>query len=239
MAKLRVLHIACDEKFFDTVYQTFERDSRLENKALLITPSKDYELKWITRRDAVVEVWNKKQIVDFFMSGQYDVVYFYSLRPDIWPYVPFIPSNKTVIWWLFGFEVYASNYGMRPLIALDLYKAKTKEIITKIGVEYGPKKRLIRSIKKIFYQLLLPIIIKRIDYFQPIYSIEMEYMRNIKGFRAEEFYNNNSLYFTTDIIVDKPKDGYVLIGNSASDTNNHLDILNNVSSMKYNSLKIW
>ncbi len=236
MRKLRILHIANDEKFFDGVYDTFLEDDRLSNEAVLVAFNKDYKYIWIKNTNRVELLYSRSLVKQKFQGDTYDVIYFHSLGFDLWRYFKYIPKNKTVIWWLYGFEIYFRNFGIKPIYPIELLKPITRGFN---NTKVDKMSWNIRTfIKYIYYSFLKDSVISRIDYFQPIYSIEYDYMKSVRGFRAEEFYNNNSLFFNIEPVTGKKKDGSIFLGNSSSDTNNHADILNKLQSLTTNKIII-
>ncbi len=63
----------------------------------------------------------------------------------------------------------------------------------------------------------------RVNYFQPVLPIEYSLLKLNRHFKAQEFYSNRSLDVFCDDTTQYGK-GNILFGNSASYTNNHLDV---------------
>lgn len=225
MQKIRVLHIAKDDKFFDPTYSHFENDERLYNSAVLLVDSMQYTFKYIKNTESVKLLANKSAIMEEF-SGPYDVIYFHSIRPELYSLIKYIPKDKIVIWWCWGYELYLTKMGMPPLISLPLYKSLTQNYIKSL------KKSFTKEIKEIikktitgrFWVRQRNKFISRVDYFQPVLPVEYSLMKKNRNFRAKEFYPNREttgLLYDEKIIIGK---GNILLGNSASYENNHLDV---------------
>lgn len=228
--KIKVLHIIKDDKFFDGVINAFESDERFENKSILFVNSPDYEFFRIKQTEKVELLWTKKMLKECLQSSDYDVIFFHSLNIDKYEYFKYIPTEKIVIWWCWGFELYSQARGMSQLIPIQLYKPQTKKLIESIK-KSGAKRMVMNLVRDLFwrpyYESLRRKVIARIDYFQPIVPLEYQLMEKVDGFHAKEFYYpqcfTNVLSNTGSVL---PADGGILVGNSTSPNNNHLDIWN-------------
>lgn len=226
MNRIRVLHITQDDKFFDGVYSSFESDERLQNKAILsVNIVENYKFRYIKHTDKIV-LLDEKGMGGFLRDGQYDVVFFYSLPPSNYKYFQYIPKEKKIIWWCWGYEIYGGYMGMPPIIPINKSYLSLTE---KLGPDAPHTlKEYLKSIK---YSLnrgknirRLEKILPRIDYFQPVLPIELQLMKQVPGFKAKEFYYPR--LFSTwklDNTQINPK-GSVFFGNSATYSNNHLDV---------------
>lgn len=232
MRKIRVLHITRDDKFFDPVFVQFELDQRLDNTAVLEVKNKNqYSFRRI-KNTGKVNLLERKEMRAIIRSGDYDVVFFYSMPRKHYDYFNWIPSDKIVIWWGWGVELYNPICGLKPMISVLLYKPLTAQVLKEIT------EKSVSVLKdKIGYFLLRPWnkwiqnkMIKRVDYFQPVLSQEFQLMKKLEGFRAKEFYYPNSFSLTiSDTSVSKSLSGSILIGNSQAPTNNHLDVWQDIS----------
>lgn len=228
--QIRFLHVANDEKFFDRVYNRFVNDSRISNSAILMVKTSNEKPKWI-HSDEVELVDSIVKAKQRLNRDDYDVIYFHSMTVMNWHLLRFVPKNKIVIWWLYGFDIYSSLHGAKPIIPLENYKAITKQIV----LDYlSNKKTILRKVKDAFIRFRFKKDfqdgLSRIRYFQPIYSSEMSLMKKFPQFNAKEFYYNNSLDFKLDKVMNKKRRGGIIIGNSSSATNNHIDIWKALSS---------
>lgn len=137
-----------------------------------------------------------------------------------------IPKNKIVIWWAWGYDLYCNFFGMKPLIPIDLLKPISDRLSKQNILSFNNIFK--EMISNYFIRFILSFcrkkVLKRIDYFQPVLSFEYHLMQKHFFFRAKEFYYLNSLCFSSDYDCHRLKCGNILFGNSASFTNNHLDV---------------
>lgn len=237
--RLRVLHITPDNKFFDSVITAWETYANIENSAIFIAQNPNYQLKYIKNTNKIDIIWNKKKLVERLLGNDYDVIYLHSLPAKLYKYINYIPSDRTVIWWGWGYDIYQSKRGLPPLVKLPLYKPLTKKFQARVN------KSLIGLLRLAYWTILRTLWSKRrnealtrIDYFQPVLTKEYRIICLNKFFRAKEFYCKYQGYPFEKINIVKSSTGDILLGNSATPTNNHLDVLEVVRSFKQEKQKI-
>ena len=232
VSKIRVLHIIRDDKFYDSVIDAFESDDRLANRSILVVDNPNYKFFRIKKTEKVEIIVGENNLKKHLRSHDYDVLFFHSLTFSQYHYHKYIPSNIVVIWWCWGFELYLNNNGAPPLFSVELYKPKTKKLLEQESDSFRNKlKNIIKEhILKYYYVYQRGQLIRRVDFFQPVISIEYDMMKNIKGFHAEEFYYPQCFTSYQMEIASHNSDGGILIGNSATFSNNHLDIWDSVKN---------
>lgn len=121
MDRLKVLHIILDDKFFDSVFNKFEKSQQFENIALLFVKKiENYQFQYIKNKDKVRLV-EKKGFVQTLCDGLYDIIFFHSLPVNMYKFIQYIPKEKVIIWWGWGYDIYDSVYGMEPLLNVNIY----------------------------------------------------------------------------------------------------------------------
>lgn len=222
MNKIKILHIIRDEKFFDLVIKNFEADDRLENQSILIVKTVPYQFKYIKQKEKV-QLVEMSRIKSFLKTADYDVVYFHSLPPSFWHIVLNIPKEKIITWWSWGYEIYSNKWGLKPLLPIELYKPLTKCLYNGernlCNVNY-----LKQKLRAVFYlNWIKRRILNRINYLQTVIPLEYRLLQDSTGIEAKEFYTYSKIDVDAPI-SPKHDDGTIQIGNSASFTNNHLDV---------------
>lgn len=221
--KIKILHIVKDEKFFEPTIQNFEADDRLLNRSVMMVNSPNYTFKFIKKKDKVNLVYGEEALKKE-LAGDYDVVYFHSLQTVLYRLVDYIPDDKIVIWWCWGFELYSTLEGMKPLISVPLYLPLTRKYLSE---KKSFQTKFKDTIKELFagyiWNYRRKKVLKRVDYFQPVLPIEYTLLKENRSFRAREFYSYKSLDGFCDIDCDSAGKGNILFGNSSSYTSNHLD----------------
>lgn len=226
--KIKVLHILKDDKkFFEPVLKQFESDPRLENQCILVVDKESDAFKSIPKTERITPIWSREQKKDYLTNGDYDVLFLHSFCPNNWNILNYVPENKIIIWWAWGVDIYCDNEKKTSmLIPIKLYMQDTYRYRFKnYGITYYLK-LLAKNIIRPFYLLEKHRILSRIDYFQPVIFDDYSLMKkHNKSLKAKEFYYPNSLgVLGQNEIEEKKADGIILFGNSASYTNNHLDV---------------
>lgn len=227
MNKYRIIHIIKDDKFFDGVFNRFENEDYLNNVALLeVKDVKNYQYRRIKNTEKV-QLVDRKEMSATLKKGDYDALFFHSMPVERYEYVNWIPKGKIVIWWSWGFELYHPVQGLKPLIAVQLFKPQTKILLDELKEsKFVIIKNTIRNYLSHFrYKRLQNRMLSRVDFFQPVIPLEYRMMCSIKGFQAKEFYYPKlSTIYQVETSILKDRNGGVLIGNSQSPNNNHLDV---------------
>lgn len=237
MKKIVILHVFDDEKFFDGVSNFFDALDNVHNRYCFYTPVKNYQFKYIKQSHKVEIFNNYKKYINLFSNKDIDIIYFQSLYINKYPLFNYISEDKKVIWWCFGTEIYSSHKGLKPLVQIELYKPLTREYIKKNETNIIHKiKENLKPILFFNYKHIQNKVIQRIDYFSPVIPIEYELMKKNPTFRARPFMLSNGpgLYqYKPFKIKEIPQN--ILIGNSLSYTNNHLDIFYHLKQIKITS----
>lgn len=226
--KIKILHLVRDDKkFFEPVLKQFDSDSRLENHCVLVVPKESDAFKSIPKTERITPIWSREQKKDFLTNGDYDVLFLHSFCSAYWDLLNFVPKNKIVIWWAWGMDIYCdSEKKTSMLVPIRLYMPETYRCrIKNYGLIYSIKS-LVKTIVRPLYLLEKRKTLARIDYFQPVvvddYYLMRKYNKSLKA--AEFYYPISPAKISVGDLVEKKSDGTILFGNSASYTNNHLDV---------------
>lgn len=213
-----------DMSFFDTVVGRFESDNRLSVRNILIVDREDYQYHHIKKTEKVTLLWNRQMVKEYLERGDYDVVYFYTLIPSRWELFKYIPKDKKIIWWAWGYDLYNRYYGLKPLLDIPLYKPLTVGLVRETGYLKQMVKIIVNCFLKPYYSFQRNSMLKRIDYFHPVFIDEYEMMRQQhEEFRAKVFFRPGSSIQNFSLSIKDPFGG-ILFGNSSTPTNNHLDV---------------
>ena len=234
MKIMRILHVFPDEKFFDYVSDFFDELNNVENLYIYYNREQNYTFKYIKNTSKIKIESSYKEYVKLFSSSNIDIIYFHSLPLNVWKFFRYIDKNKKIIWWCWGFEIYQKCRLMKPLVQVDLYKPLTLEYVRQNEI------KSIGLLRFLYWLLMYPYdyiirkkIISRIDYFTPVLPIEYQLMKKISYFRAKPFMLNSGpglaskVDFKFHLIPQN-----ILIGNSLSYTNNHLDVFSKIHSYR-------
>ena len=164
---------------------------------------------------------------------------FHTLTRDKYELVLNIPKNIKVLWLSWGYDIYEPWNEMPSVLSLDLYKKGTKSffnvpIFTRFKrfvkkIIFFKRYQKIRNDRRTLVESEVSIqkkLLARVDYMSTVLPAEFEMLSELPEFRAKyipfQYANRNSFDIITavDNVADK-----ILLGNSATPTNNHLSVL--------------
>lgn len=243
--EVKIAHIAVDEKFIDSAREIFEITYPLQN-TFYIASQKPW--RFLNDNANYIEL-NLKKWLQLFLFNQseiksYDVVIFHGLKTS-W-IIPILMCKQRYIWIGWGADYYNRSFGKKLLnmpLVLDKTRSYTKEISSNninfksrfLKLIKGSVKRIIGN--KFFFDLAC----KRIEIFSPVLPKEYDLVKEKFGLGKNTNYVNWNYGFleggfiTNIDIKDTCSSRSILLGNSATDTNNHieaLDLLSDIGSGK-------
>lgn len=233
MKNLTILHVFPDEKFFDSSSNDYDRIKGVVNLYYLYTPNQNYKFKLIKQTDKVKIINDKKKYLELFSNKDIDVILFHSLRKAFLDFFKYIDKKKVVIWWSWGGDIYNNIYNdVKPLIHWELYKPITSNYIEEHGTLSSPRRKTLRQLlRPLKHKYVLRKIIQRIDYFIPCIPIDYKLLKEqCNYFRADIFPYPKQIKKLSFICHNSPKN--ILIGNSLTYTNNHLDIFERINKIQ-------
>lgn len=238
-----ILHIVQDEKFIDKAYRMFEKVSPGNNK-FIMESNKQKEFKYIKNTPITVVSRYKFLSKKFAQSlAQYDFIIFHAIFTDDYLQLAMNADKNIKFVWIGWGSDYNFIYG-------DLYLKKTSKLYQSISKEN--KSSIKEEIKQKIKQFINKRIflrdvndrekaINRINYFAPV--LEEEYVlvkKSFKNFKPKFIdWNYGSVGDSLGGCLDKKINGNnILIGNSASFENNHLEAFDKVKKLNIGKRKI-
>ncbi|MFH5834125.1 TDP-N-acetylfucosamine:lipid II N-acetylfucosaminyltransferase [Halalkalibaculum sp. DA384] len=235
------MHIATDEKFIDTAHNIYEKAFPGKNKFLIIKRYKNQEIEHLSdyKNYHFIFIRNIDERISSTLSKA-DVIVFHGISTSMLSLIKIIPENTIKIWNVFGFEVYRNPY----LCGKELYGKKTYEKFV-----YSYKKEMKKKIKPFYYKLFkhqkepylqLIEVMKGMHYMGILYKEEFEFfkdkigLRDIKQIRFTYFPIENVLDIQSGVV----NGNNILVGNSASYSNNHLEAFEQLKKNKVEDKKI-
>lgn len=211
----KIIHFANDEKFIDKAFAAFKQFENTTQSDFYIF-NKLSQLKYIKFKCKVVEndFFKQTKIEEILNSYDLIVIHFLDSR-----YFDLLKNNKVktkIIWIGWGGDYY---WLINTLPYFSVYKNATKKHL-------GTKDNLlIKSIKKYKYRKRVRLL-NRIDFFSPV--LEEDYLLIKKNYRdfKPQFIEWNYGNLEDDYIIEgiNLEGDAILVGNSATSTNNHYDV---------------
>lgn len=235
MREIVILHVFKDEKFFDRVSDFFDSLQSVRNLYYFYNKN-NTNFKYIKKKEKIKVITSFKEYTEILKSSNIDIIYFQSLPETFYKFFRFINPKTIVIWWCFGFEIYYPVRFLSPLIKVDLYKPLTLYYKKRCTNSFSFK----TFIRPIYWMFRYPWdnlrrkrILRRIDYFSPVLPIDYKRMLCVPYFRAKPFMINSGpgLFEKKEFFYFSSAQN-ILVGNSFTYTNNHLDIFAKLKSFQ-------
>ena len=233
MESKKIVHIATDEKFIDSAEKVYELAFPCQNYFVILGVSGLEMLNKVSTRNSIITIsrkeisqLSKKRDIKVLMDNAKIVIFhgMGSMHLDFFNYCNV--KHKTLIWSVFGNEIYGLHelqkrlYGKKTFFRFILwnhFKMSLRRLLTKNA----------RSIKK-------KQAFKAMNYVCVLYKEEMEFYRNL-DLLSKDSQQITFTYYPTDFIIKENTsfvDGNnILLGNSASFSNNHLDAFHHLKSL--------
>ncbi|MEB7883348.1 TDP-N-acetylfucosamine:lipid II N-acetylfucosaminyltransferase family protein [Serratia fonticola] len=236
MKKLKILHLCTDEKFIDRAINTFE--SAYPNQNILCLYNKGETISHIKRKVDLKAGFKESLFgMDFSIVGKIDVLVVHSLRDFWFRTIERLDKSIPIVWIGWGYDYY------------DLMGGRDKWLLEKTNILFNQTKKNI-SIKQYVKNLVLyPFFrrvkcIERIQYFSPVIPDEYNLLkkcRNWRKFPEQVSWNYCAAEKDLSCYVFDHQDlkrENILVGNSATITNNHLEIFNTLKDIQLRERKL-
>ncbi|WP_146490019.1 TDP-N-acetylfucosamine:lipid II N-acetylfucosaminyltransferase [Vibrio sp. T20] len=219
-----ILHIAPDEKFIDIAFRLFEEVNPGGNKLVVITKSE--ELRYIKKSEFIRLSPEELERKDFniYFKGVIAVVFHSLAHHNVK-----VPAGIKTLWIGFGYDYYDLIYSDSDELLLNQTR-KLKWSLNKIGFLKNKLKKvpLLKVTNNIFKGVTSKInTVNKMDYFSPVLNSEYQLVKQSVSKFAPGFIDWNYGTLEDDLLrgfKDRKVFGNnILIGNSASFTNNHLE----------------
>ncbi|GAK22973.1 4-alpha-L-fucosyltransferase [Vibrio sp. JCM 19052] len=226
---MKILHICPDEKFIDAAINNFDKCND-RSEYVVITNSTD--LKYVTLKHRVKKISLVRFIYlnSFNKFKNYDLIVFHSMITKNRVILKLLRRNskQKIIWIGFGFDYYSL---LNQNFILD-YKVKSELNI----IDYKKiKKKLIDNV------LGDKLIFDKIDYFAPVFKSEYDFLKSKLKFKVPYIdWNYASFSGVLNYFDDRMVYGdSILVGNSASPSNNHKHIIEKLSELRVNNKLVF
>lgn len=236
-----ILHLLSDDKFTDYAISQFDAVAPNQNRFVILTYTDNYVCKYIKQIDAaVLVVVGSPEYKDLCNNlANYKAIVTHNLSTSAQVHIiKSAPVHVKIAWVFWGFEVYSRNEHIKKCLGTQtrfiynkyLFKQYLKAILKRItsGEKYA---RVYQVPKEIF---------KRVDFCLTDLKEDFELAR--KSFKCNfqwAWYNYYSIEDTIGSLVDSNINGEnILIGNSSSTTNNHLETFKFLKKLNIGKRKI-
>lgn len=241
---MKILHIATDDKFLEHAFPVFEKVYPGVNDVFVFAPK--IPLKYVKLIPDRIETeqssfFNKKPKLLKSIYQNYDLVVFHSLEGSTYPELTNIPENTPTIWLGWGFDYYHELLNNIPV-----YLDNTRQIYSRLETA-NPKRKAAALVKKLI-RVLWPDnskirAIEKISIFSPVLPEEYDMVKSSRKWRCfPEFASWNYGTMEDNLIKGFESESVtgdaILVGNSATYTGNHAEVLNLLHKLQVNNRQV-
>ncbi|TKS56988.1 TDP-N-acetylfucosamine:lipid II N-acetylfucosaminyltransferase [Mesohalobacter halotolerans] len=245
-AKNKLIHIATDEKFINNAYWQFEQALPSQNLFyILVNTTNSEQLKYLKLEEHMVLIKNNLNNVRIFLKKieKYEHFIFHGLGYTQSVIFNRLPRGSFRCWILFGAEFYQNSYLFN---SRKLLGHRTNLLFRKETSRISVFKNLFRnSYYKIKNKTKNPGLeikdaIESADFLGLLYKDEFNFIKSKVNNKTLQYFKF-SYYPIEKMLNDTEKfvsGDNILLGNSASYTNNHLDVIDLLSKLNITNKKI-
>jgi hypothetical protein len=237
---IKIAHFIIDEKFPDSAWNLFEMvapgasDYFIASRPKKLRYIKSVPVKFINRFSFKSPKFIKE-------LEAYDFVVLHSLDPFNQQLVAHTMNRDIKYVWIgMGYDYYDLIYSNEREMLLSDTRELYNEVKKTKQLKHGSLVK--KSLKRIIYKSDNKVdILKKISYFSPVLGIEYEMVKNalsdievFPGYISWNYAKNSGLADNLDVPIINRKSNNILLGNSATHTNNHTEIFEFLSDNKKN-----
>lgn len=245
--KKLIVHIATDEKFINSAYEQFESLDGIENKFYILVDDINEKLKYVKLQENMFLVQHQtsklRELSKSIVNS--NLVCFHSFNYPSSIIINSLPRSHKTLWMFFGFEIYNNTdfFRKKEMLGSNTYSVYESQIVS-LGIKNKIKKVLRAPYYKFIKKSDLPLKelikgIKRADYLGILYKEEYDLVKDKIRTNIEHF---KFTYYPIEKMVTNPETFVsgknILLGNSASYTNNHLEAFEILSHFNLNNHKV-
>lgn len=223
----RILHISNDDKYISLGKRIFDQVPAVENTYWII-PGTNHTIQNVSFAHENLALKNLNSSYYHDQINSYDLICIHFLNLEVYPVLRSKKITTPILWIGWGGDYY---WLIDTCPDFNLLLPHTRKWVHHIFL--GNKlTSFVKKLKKIKRSPKLQAV-NQISYFAPIYSAEFQSIKKTYPNFKPQFLEWNYGYIDQDIIAYyTPLRRYgdvVMIGNSATPTNNHLDIFEDLS----------
>lgn len=237
MEKINILHLCTDEKFIDRAVNIFEIAFPEQNSLCVYNKGKPIVH---IKRPVDICVGAKESLlgVNFSDIGHFDIVVVHALAKIWYRTIERLDKNIPIVWLGWGYDYYDLIGGDEKWLLQDTYSFYKEE---------SQKRNLTQILKDaiLYPRWRQSRVIEKIQYFSPVLQDEYQTLRNCrawKSFPEQVDWNYSPAEKDLSYYVSSSDDvgaigNNVLVGNSATNTNNHLEIFRTLRNINLQGRK--
>lgn len=242
---MKILHITTDEKFINSIYWQFEQVFNRQNKVIVSIDNNAIPIKHITLNSNVKTIIKDKKGLAYCLvkASENDLVIFHGLSYFQSQIVLESKNTDKFVWFFWGGEFYDNPKALQN----EILGSKTKAQFMKTSLS----KKIKNFLRPVFYrirhstkipELTILDAAKKLKHVGVIHKEELIFFKKLK-FLNQEVNHLTTTYYPLEFIFKgieniKIIGDNILLGNSASMSNNHLEAFDLLSQFQIDERKI-
>jgi dTDP-N-acetylfucosamine:lipid II N-acetylfucosaminyltransferase len=239
----KLVHICPDEKFMDGAHHTFELAFPAQNTFVVLKSPANPPIKFIRTIPAVIEVVQNKETLSRLehLSREADLVVLHGINYYTAKLVRKSQEPEKFLWMILGAELYQNPY----IYHENLLGEQTQKLKEKLEKKLSLKEKFKGIYRKLRYQgpeikeekklWQVKESLAKVNFFGSLFPEELDMLKKNDILAPETHFQHFSFYpieyFTGGDVENLVSGKNILLGNSASYTNNHLEAFNILSSL--------
>jgi dTDP-N-acetylfucosamine:lipid II N-acetylfucosaminyltransferase len=246
MSQYKIIHLSKDEKCINSANWQFEKVYPKNNKFVISVPSESYKLKYVTKQENVIRLVKnlKNDRILLKELENSDLVVLHGLSYFNAKIVLQSSQKVRFLWLFFGAEIYNNKYAHLKYVV----GPKTLDAFPELESKMGAVKSFLSSVFKAGRYKpkdsgkTIILAAKKIE------NIGTTLLEDFELFKLKKYINPKAKHFYfayypiefifKDVKDLKVNDTNILLGNSASTANNHLEIFEHLRNFNFENKKI-
>lgn len=241
---MNIIHCIGDEKFIDGVIEVFDRFQGTHTNRYVFFPENKVgkTFQFLKHHADQVVTVDRHKALSYIHEMPCDVMVMHNISTFPVEDMAKIDRRIKVVWLAWGYDLYASIKGHCPFIPITQYRPLTQQALDR---DWFNRIRMFAKRTRwhlLSYGRMLEEGVARVDYFSGVIPWEYDMMTRNSFFHARQA---DFTYFSL-----KPEsadeheqsvntNGNILLGNSAGNTNNHIDVLEQLSHYDLGGRKVY
>lgn len=231
---LEIVHCVSDEKFINGVIEVFDyTQGENKNHYVYFPEGKQVSKYKYLKYSNKVSVVNRDTALSYIHCIPCDVLILHNLSSFPIEHLRYVKSSIKVVWFAWGYDLYSRFKGHRSFIPIELHLPLTKKVIQSAMLEQLKQYAKRTRWYILGYKNKVEESVKRVDYFSGVIPWEYDMMKKNSFFKAEKveftYFDMNPIATEATKTIFKERGQDIIIGNSAGSTNNHIDIMKQLS----------
>ncbi|MDR0981652.1 MAG: TDP-N-acetylfucosamine:lipid II N-acetylfucosaminyltransferase [Culturomica sp.] len=221
----KAAHICVDEKFIDIAIDMFSQISEFASSFYCLHKNQA-PIQYIKQADKLIVVRSERELIHL-INADCDIVFLHGLHLKPY-YISFFAPKVKIVWLSWGYDLYSDNsvcFTQRMPLHINMYAPLTRKYV------YKNKMHVVKKIiKKLFLTYFYNRMLRRVNYMSTVLPVEYDLIKLFnKNIKIKYF---PFCYLSKDDVMGQVSGSNILLGNSATIANNHIDVIKQLEDIE-------